>query len=107
MSEARIVLTTIAGKQAADVLAEQLLERRMAACVNVVGPIQSIYRWLGRIEHAEEYLLVIKTTAERASKMASVLKALHPYDLPECIEVAIPSGSKEYLDWLTASVSTE
>jgi periplasmic divalent cation tolerance protein len=107
MSQARIVLTTVEAREHAETLAQQLLEKRMAACVNIVGPIRSVYRWRGQVEHADEHLLIIKTTAERAAQMASVLKTLHPYDLPECVEVAIPSGSKEYLDWLAASVSDE
>ena len=104
MSEARIVLTTVGDKQHADTLAEQLLERRLAACVNIVGPVRSIYRWQGQIERADEYLLILKTTADCAAKLPSILKNLHPYDLPECIEVAIPSGSQEYLDWVASSV---
>lgn len=104
MSEARMILTTVARKEQAEALAEQLLEQRMAACVNITGPMRSIYRWQGQIEHAEEYLLIIKTTAERAAQLQALLKNLHPYDLPEFVEIEIPRGSKEYLDWLAASV---
>src|SRR5690349_6465089 len=107
MSEARIMLTTISGKEQADTLAEQLLAQRTAGCVNIVGPIRSVYRWQGQVEQAEEYLLIIKTTAERASQMPSVLQGLHPYDLPECVEIDIIGGSREYLDWLAASVSPD
>ncbi len=107
MSDARIVLTTVGGQQLAKGLAEQLLERQMAACVNIVGPIRSMYRWQGQIERVDEYLLVIKTTAERAAQIPSILKELHPYDLPECIEIPITGGSPEYLDWLTSSVSRD
>ena len=106
MTNARIVLTTIGEKEAADELARQLVERRLAACVNIVGPIRSVYRWQNQVHNDPEYLLVIKTTAERVNPLQSVLKTLHPYELPECVEVAVTGGSEEYLAWVADEVSS-
>ncbi len=76
----------------------------MAACVNIVGPIRSVYRWKEKIEHEEEYLLLIKTTAEAPSGLQAAFQELHPYELPECVELAIDGGSEAYLAWLTGEV---
>jgi len=104
MANARIVLTTIGSKELAEKLAQQLVERREAACVNIVGPIRSVYRWKERIESEEEYLLLIKTTAERAAQLQAAFDELHPYELPERVELAIEGGSEAYLAWLAAGV---
>jgi len=104
MTNARIVLTTIGSKELAEVLARQLVERRVAACVNIVGPMRSVYRWKENIEHEDEYLLLIKTTAEHASRLHAIFKELHPYELPECVELAIEAGSDAYLAWLANEV---
>ena len=104
MTSGRIVLTTIGSKDGAEKLAQQLVERRVAACVNIVGPIRSLYRWKEQIEHEEEYLLLIKTTTGHAAQLQAAFKELHPYELPERVELAIEGGSEEYLAWLTAEV---
>jgi len=104
VTDARIVLTTTGLKETAEQLARQLVERRLAACVNIVGPIRSVYRWKEKLENEQEYLLLIKTTAARAVKLRTALKELHPYELPECVELAIEGGSEQYLAWLTAGV---
>ena len=106
MTNARIVLTTMSAKDAAEKLAQQLVERRLAACVNIVVPIRSIYRWEQKVHNEEEYLLLIKTTAEQASHLQAALKGLHPYDLPECLQLAVHGGSGDYLAWLAAEVSS-
>src|SRR5271166_3638836 len=105
MTNACIVLTTISSKDGAEKLAQQLVERRVAACVNIVGPIRSVYRWKEKIEREEEYLLLIKTTTERTVQLQAALKELHPYELPECVELAIDGGSEQYLAWLIGEVS--
>jgi periplasmic divalent cation tolerance protein len=102
MADARVVLTTIGTNEAAEKLAHALVERRLAACVNIVGPIRSIYRWQQTVHNDQEFLLVIKTTAERAAQLRSVINELHPYELPECIQLTVEGGSEEYLAWLTA-----
>ncbi len=107
MTNARIVLTTVGLKDAAEKLARQLVERRLAACVNVVGPIRSVYRWKNEVQNEQEYLLLIKTTSEHADQLPSVFKELHPYELPECVQLALDAGSEDYLAWLAAEVSSQ
>ena len=107
MTNARILLTTVGDSASAETLAQQLVERRLAACVNIVGPIRSIYRWRGHVHSDPEFLLLIKTTSERAERLRSELKSLHPYELPECVEIAIEGGSDEYLAWIAAEVNSE
>ena len=104
MTNARIVLTTVGQKQDADKLALQLVERRLAACVNIIGPIRSVYRWKDKIANEPEFLLLIKTTAAHAPQLCSIFKELHPYDLPECVELALHGGSEDYLAWLAGEV---
>jgi periplasmic divalent cation tolerance protein len=107
MSEAKIVLTSVGLLEKAESIANTLVERRLAACVNIIGPIRSIYRWKGAIEREREYLLLIKTTAERASELATAFAELHAYELPERLELAIEGGSAAYLEWLDAQVARE
>lgn len=107
MTNARIVLTTVADKDAAGRLAQRLVERRLAACVNIIGPIRSIYRWHGQVQDDVEFLLLIKTTAECAARLRTTLKSVHPYELPECVEIDVEGGSAEYLAWIAAEASGE
>jgi periplasmic divalent cation tolerance protein len=105
MTNARIVLTTVGDKEAAGKLAQQLVEQRLAACVNIVGPIRSIYRWQEEVHDDAEFLLLIKTTAESAAHLRAALKSMHPYELPECVEIDVEGGSEEYLAWIAAEAS--
>jgi len=107
MAEARIILTTVGLMEKAEQIADALVERRLAACVNIVGPIRSVYRWKGAVQREQEYLLLIKTTAERATALATVFDELHPYELPEHVELAIEGGSVPYLEWLGAQVERD
>jgi periplasmic divalent cation tolerance protein len=104
MTDKLVVLTTSGSETEARKIAQALVERRLAACVNIVPRIQSVYRWKGRVEQAEEYLLLIKTVKAREEQVRSAIHELHSYDLPECIAVPIDSGSAEYLKWLSDSV---
>lgn len=104
MTNAQIVLTTVGVFEAAEKMAEQLVERRLAACVNIIGPVRSVFRWKEKIEHEQEYLLVIKTSLDRADQLMSELKGLHPYEVPEIIEIAVSGGGEQYLAWLAAEV---
>jgi periplasmic divalent cation tolerance protein len=106
MASVQVVLTTVASSEKADELASALVERRLAACVNIVGPIRSIYRWKEAIEREQEYLLVIKTTAARATEMAAAFAELHPYELPEHVVLTIEGGGERYLQWLVTQVAT-
>jgi periplasmic divalent cation tolerance protein len=107
MVSAQVVLTTVASSEKAEELATALVERRLAACVNIVGPIRSIYRWRDAIEREQEYLLVIKTTAERATEIAEAFAELHPYEVPEQVQLAIEGGGKRYLQWLVTQVARD
>ncbi len=104
MPNAQIVLTTVGSLEAAEQLAGTLVERRLAACVNIIGPIRSVYRWKNKIEREQEYLLLIKTSAERAADLATAFAELHPYEVPEHVELSIEGGSDRYLGWLDAQV---
>lgn len=103
MTDKLLVLTTAGSEEQAKNIAHALVEHRLAACVNIVPRIHSVYRWQGKVESAEEFLLLIKTTRDREEQVSSAIKALHSYELPECIVIRI-AGSKEYLDWISASV---
>jgi len=100
MINARIVFTTAGTHDEAARIARALVERRLAACVNIVGPIESIYRWRDAIETSPEFLLLVKTTGAQANAVRDIIKELNSYELPECIEVSIDAGSPEYLAWL-------
>ncbi len=100
MTDKRIVLSTAGSEEEAQKIARELVERRLAACVNIVPKVESIYRWQGKVESAREWLLLIKTTAGKFEKVRDAIRELHSYDLPECIAVAIEDGSPEYLRWL-------
>ena len=106
MREKRIVLTTTGSKEEAQQIARTLVERRLAACVNLVGPIESIYRWKEDIESAEEWLLLIKTTSAAVQDVTDAIRELHSYELPECIALSIDSGSAAYLQWIEDNVAS-
>lgn len=101
----RLVMTTIGSQTQAEALAEQLVNAGMAACVNILPKMQSVYRWAGKLEHGDEHLLLIKTRAERIDAVYQYIKANHPYELPEIIAVPITSGYEPYLTWITESVT--
>ncbi len=107
MAEARIVLTTLDDEQQAADFAAELVGRRLAACVNIVGPIRSIYRWKGKVERESEFLLIIKTTTEQAARLEAAFKDLHPYELPERVELSVEGGSEAYLAWIAGEVQEE
>lgn len=96
----QLVLTTVGDREAAERLARTLVEERLAACVNVLPAMQSVYRWKGQIESAVEQLLVIKTRTADYAAVESRIRALHPYELPEVIAVPIVAGLPAYLAWL-------
>jgi periplasmic divalent cation tolerance protein len=97
-------ITTTSRRDVARRIARALVDRRLAACVQIVGPIESIYRWQGRIETAREWLCFIKTTRTRFREVAATVETLHPYDTPEIVALSITAGSHRYLKWLAASV---
>lgn len=103
MTDAIIVLCTCPTLDAARDLARQVVGERLAACVNIVPAVTSVYRWQGQIQEDAEILLVIKTTRARYEVLEQTLRGLHPYELPEVIAVPVDRGSNEYLQWLSAS----
>ncbi len=105
MNGKKLVLTTSGSQEEARKIARALVERRLAACVNLVGPMASVYRWKGKVETAGEWLLIIKTSAEAIERVRKTIKELHSYELPECIELPIEGCSAEYLQWIGESVS--
>jgi periplasmic divalent cation tolerance protein len=97
----RIVLVTCGTRTEARRIARAVITKRLAACVNIVlSPVESVYHWKKKIERAREYLLLIKTTANRLAPLEREVKRLHSYDVPECIALPITAGSREYLAWL-------
>jgi periplasmic divalent cation tolerance protein len=103
MTDKVLVLTTAGNEAEARKIAHELVERQLAACVNIVPRIQSVYRWEGKVETAEEYLLLIKTTKSRGAEVQAAIRELHSYDLPECIVISVEGGSAEYLKWIEDS----
>ncbi len=99
--ETLLVLTNMPDAASARVLAGALVEARLAACVNILGPCQSVYRWQGQIEEAAEVPVLIKTTTERYAALEAAIRAQHPYELPEIIAVPVKHGLPEYLAWVT------
>lgn len=104
MTDKRIVLTTTGSEEEARKIAQALVERRLAACVNIVGPIHSVYRWKGAVESAPEHLLIIKTTSAAFPHVRDAIRELHSYELPECVMLSLEAGSEEYLKWIGDSV---
>ena len=100
--DARLVFCTCPDTSTAQSLARHLVERKLAACVNLLPRIQSVYRWQERIEQAEEVQLLIKTTADRLEALTAALLQHHPYELPEILAVSPSAGLPAYLDWIRA-----
>ena len=104
MTDKRIVLSTAGSEDEARKIARHLVEQRLAACVNIVPRMESIYRWQGKLESSGEWLLLIKTTVERFPAVRDAIRDLHSYELPECIAISIEDGSSGYLEWIAQSV---
>jgi periplasmic divalent cation tolerance protein len=105
MSNELLVLVTAPSQDDAGRIANALVEERLAACVNIVAAIDSVYRWEGRVTTDREALLIIKTTAARYKQIEQRVKQLHTYSTPEVIAIKIDRGSSDYLSWLSDSVS--
>jgi periplasmic divalent cation tolerance protein len=99
------VHTTLPSQEQANDLARRLVEARLAACVQVIGPIESTYRWEGKVEQAQEWLLLIKTTTSAYEAMELSLREWHPYEVPEIIALAVHAGSRGYLEWVSGQLS--
>ena len=105
MSHELIALVTAPNKEEASRIASSLVTERLAACVNIVGGVESVYRWQGEVTRDTETLMIIKTTDERYQELEHRVKELHSYTTPEVIAFAVERGSKDYLEWLRESVT--
>src|ERR1700730_15303886 len=104
-SQCRVVLVTCETLAEAKRIARAAVKAKLAACVNVMlSPLESIYRWKGKVEVAREYLLVMKSTARRLRELELMVRSRHSYDVPEFLVLPVVSGSREYLAWLVDSV---
>src|SRR4051812_42177451 len=97
---ALVVLTNLPDRASAEKLADSLVEKRMAACVNILAPCRSVYRWKDAVQHDEEHPVLIKTTDDRYAELEKAIRAVHPYELPEIVAVPVERGLPAYLDWV-------
>lgn len=100
-----LVFTNLPDRAAAEKLADTLIVQRVAACVNILAPCRSVYRWKNDLQHDEEHPVLIKTTAERYGALESAIRAAHPYELPEIIAVPVEHGLPAYLDWVASETT--
>ena len=100
-----IVLVTASSKKEAEKIAQQLLNERIIACANIIGPVSSLFHWAGKMEKAKEYLIIMKSQKDLFEKLADAVKTLHSYEVPEILVLPIVDGSKAYLDWLGSCLS--
>jgi periplasmic divalent cation tolerance protein len=104
MAEYLQVVTTVATREVADQIAASLVQQRLAACVQVIGPISSTYRWQGAVETSQEWLCLVKSRQDLYSLLEEAIRRLHPYEVPEILAIPVNAGSAAYLAWLDASV---
>ena len=100
-----VVFSTVDKESVAKELAKGVVEKKLAACVNIMAPCTSIYRWQGKVQEDSEFLMVIKTTKEKYQALEKWLKESHPYDVPEVIGWEVALGSHDYLNWVKAEVA--
>jgi periplasmic divalent cation tolerance protein len=100
--DAYLVISNLPDRASAEKLAHALIEKRLAACINILAPCRSVYRWQGKVEDAEEFPMLIKTTRERYPALEAAIRAGHPYELPEIIAIPLAGGLPAYLDWVEA-----
>jgi periplasmic divalent cation tolerance protein len=106
MTDKIVVLNTCASAEEAERLARSLVERRLAACVTVVSPVRSFYRWKGAVADATEWLLVIKTSRPMFERLRAALESTHSYELPEILALPVIEGSADYLAWLDGELQS-
>ncbi len=100
-----IVLVTTASKKEAEKISQHLLEQKLIACANIIGPMISHFHWSGKIERAEEFLILMKSRLDLFEKISAEVKELHSYELPEVLALPILAGSDSYLTWLNSSLA--
>jgi periplasmic divalent cation tolerance protein len=97
-----LVITNVPDRDSAAKLAHSLVEKRLAACINILSPCRSVYRWKGKTEDTEEFPMLIKTTSARYADLEAAIRAGHPYELPEIIAVPLAGGLLGYLEWVAS-----
>jgi len=102
---ALLVLTNLPDRAAAEKLADALVAKRVAACINILAPCRSVYRWRGAVQHDEEHPVLIKTTRDAYAALEAEIRALHPYELPEIVAVPVERGLPAYLDWVASETT--
>lgn len=104
MSDFIMVYVTVANKPEAEKIANELLKEHLIACANIIGPVSSHFHWSGKLDSAEEYLMIMKSRADLFAELEKRVKALHSYEVPEVVAVSIVEGSKAYFDWMTSTL---
>ena len=99
-TEYLLVLVTTANKQEAEKIANHLLNDKLIACANIFGPVTSLFQWSGNVNHAEEYLMVMKSKKDLFERLTEAVKTIHSYEVPEILAFQVTDGSRTYLDWL-------
>lgn len=105
MIDAIVVMTTTGSRSEADKIASGIVERNLAACAQIVGPISSVFRWEGAVQQSEEWLCLLKSTRHFYPQLEAAIRELHSYDVPEIIALPVAGGSADYLHWLHASLT--
>ncbi|HBY64300.1 MAG TPA: divalent-cation tolerance protein CutA [Solibacterales bacterium] len=104
MTDKIVVFTTCNKPEEAEQIAHALVEARLAACVNIIGPLRSVYRWKGAVEKDTEYLLIVKTSRALLDELKAELRRLHSYEVPEVLALPVVDGSESYLAWMEQSL---
>lgn len=107
MQQTLLVLVNVPDESVAHAMARSLVEQRLAACVNLLPPVRSLYQWQGKIEEATEVTMLIKTTQARYTELEAAIRTSHPYDVPEIIALPITAGLPEYLGWVVAETKKD
>ncbi len=107
MTDKIVVLTTCASREQAESIAKRLVEQRLAACVNLLAGVHSVYRWRGAVEESSEWLLIIKSRRNLFEPLQAEIRRLHSYDVPEALALPVVDGSEAYLDWLDGETGAE
>ncbi len=102
-----LIMVTASSREEAEKIATTLLERKLIACANILGPVSSRFWWQGKIDSAEEYMIFMKTKRELFDQVADNVKQLHSYEVPEIIALPIVEGAKPYLEWINSSLAGE
>ena len=104
MAEHIQVITTVEHKADAEKIAKNLVEKRIGACVQIIGPVTSYFRWEGKLDSAQEYLCLIKSRDDLFQELEAAIQSMHPYEVPEILATPVTKGSKDYLNWLAAEL---